>query len=235
MPFLEDESVYDWKPPYAYHRYCLRHLEANYHRQFGKLVRKEVKVCSMECQKKKFKAKLTRLKRFSTNEVIFQELELLNRKNWTFTYDGGRRYGSGTTNSLKSFNGVLKEARHLPVMATVMFTFYKSVEYFDARLVKSMETKSKGNDFSLYVKEKYDHWKKSAVGYTVIVFDRAADLYEVHTPMNPTSPYKGFEVPKPENDVGKRCGLGREVHEDYVDLTSQAVRQSDLVSPCITL
>ncbi|KAG5523985.1 hypothetical protein RHGRI_030852 [Rhododendron griersonianum] len=150
----------------------------------------------MECQKKKFKAKLTRLKRFGTNEVIFQELELLNRKNWTFAYDGGHQYGSETTNSSESFNGVLKEARHLAVMATVMFTFYKSVEYFDARLVNSMEIKSKGNDFSLYAKEKYNHWKKSVVGHTIIVFDRAMGLYEVYTPMNPTRPYKVSLVPR---------------------------------------
>ncbi|KAG5512739.1 hypothetical protein RHGRI_038847 [Rhododendron griersonianum] len=190
MSWLEDDSAYDWRPPHAYHRYCLRHLGSNYHRRFGKLVGKEVKVCAMECQKKKFKAKLTRLKRFA-NELIYQELNLLNKKQWTFAYDGGRRYGSETTNCSESFNGVVKEARHLPIMATVMFTFYKCVEYFDDRLVQSMDTKAKGNHFSLYAKKKYDHWRENAVGHNVIVFNRAAGLFEVHTPINRTSPYKG--------------------------------------------
>ncbi|KAG5557265.1 hypothetical protein RHGRI_007508 [Rhododendron griersonianum] len=190
MSWREDDSAYNWRPPHAYHRYYLRHLGSNYHRRFGKLVGKEVKVCAMECQKKKFKAKLTRLKRFA-NERIYEELNLLNKKQWTFAYDGGRRYGSETTNCSKSFNGVVKEARHLPIMATVMFTFYKCVEYFDDRLVKSMDTKAKGNHFSLYAKKKYDHWRENAVGHDVIVFNRAAGLFEVHTPINRTSPYKG--------------------------------------------
>ncbi|KAH7865343.1 hypothetical protein Vadar_005373 [Vaccinium darrowii] len=75
--------------------------------------------------------------------------------------------------------------------ATVMTTFYKCVEYFDDRLVKSMQFKANGNDFSLFAKKKYDRWNDNAVEHTVIVIDQAAGLYEVHMPMNPTSSYKG--------------------------------------------
>ncbi|KAH7848827.1 hypothetical protein Vadar_008632 [Vaccinium darrowii] len=190
LAYLNDDDAYDWRPPHAVHRFCLRHLGANYHRRFGKLVGNEVKIIAMEAQKHKFKAKLNRLQRFA-NGLVYDELKGLDRKNWTFAYDGGRRYGTETTNVSESFNGVLKEARHLPIMATVMTTFYKCVEYFDDRLVKSMQFKANGNDFSLFAKKKYDRWNDNAVGHNVIVINRAAGLYEVHTPMNPTSPYKG--------------------------------------------
>ncbi|KAH7833527.1 hypothetical protein Vadar_007184 [Vaccinium darrowii] len=188
--YLSDDDANDWRPPFAHHRFCLRHLGANYHRRFGKMVGKKVKITAMESQKRKFKDELSRLQRFA-NGIVYAELEGLDRKNWTFAYDGGRRYGTETTNVSESFNGVLKEARHLPIMATVITTFYKCVEYFNDRIVNSMQWKANGNDFSRYAKKKYDRWNENAVGHTVIVFDRAAGLYEVHTPMNPTSPYKG--------------------------------------------
>ncbi|KAH7849868.1 hypothetical protein Vadar_024173 [Vaccinium darrowii] len=76
-------------------------------------------------------------------------------------------------------------------MATVMTTFYKCVEYFDDRLVRSMQFKANGNNFSLFAKKKYDRWNDNTIGHNVIVINRAAGLYEVHTPMNPTSSYKG--------------------------------------------
>ncbi|KAH7842307.1 hypothetical protein Vadar_003834 [Vaccinium darrowii] len=190
LAYLRDDDAYDWRPPFAHHRFCLRQLGANYHRRFGKIVGKEVKITAMESQKRKFKDKLSRLQRFA-NGIVHAELEGLDRKNWTFAYDGGRQYGTETTNVSENFNGVLKEARHLPIMATVMTTFYKCVEYFNNRVVKSMQWKANGNEFSLYAKKKYDRWNENALGHTVIVFDRAAGLYEVHTPMNPTSPYKG--------------------------------------------
>ncbi|KAH7853804.1 hypothetical protein Vadar_006774 [Vaccinium darrowii] len=189
--YLSDDDAYDWRSSFAQHRFCLRHLGANYHRRFGKIVGTEVKITAMESQKRKFKDKLSRLKRFAKG-IVYTKLEGLDRNNWAFAYDGGRGYGIEITNVAESFNGVLKEARHLPIMATVMTTFSKCVEYFNDQVVKSMQgKKANGIDFNLFAKKKYDRWNENAVGHTVIVFDPAAGLYEVHTPVNPTSPYNG--------------------------------------------
>ena len=49
---------------------------------------------------------------------------------WTQSHDGGRRYGTMTTNISECFNGVLKGAHSLPIAAMVEFTWYKLVTYF---------------------------------------------------------------------------------------------------------
>ena len=49
---------------------------------------------------------------------------------WTQLDDGGRHYWAMTTNISKCFNGVLKGARGLPIVAMVEFTWCKLVVYF---------------------------------------------------------------------------------------------------------
>ncbi|KAG5529356.1 hypothetical protein RHGRI_029912 [Rhododendron griersonianum] len=181
-----------WRPPHAYHRYCARHIGANYMRRFNKVVGIQVKVTAMEIQKRKFKAQLEKTKKFGDNEKVYKELtEDLGLKKWSFAHDGGRRYGSETTNISESLNGVLKEARHLPIMGTVMMTFYKSVNYFNDRAVEARKKIETGGNWSTFAIKKYKHWRKKALRHQVIEFDRAAQTYEVQTPMNQTSPYKG--------------------------------------------
>ena len=41
---------------------------------------------------------------------------------WTYLHDGGYHYGAMTTNVPECFNGVLKGARGLPIIAMVEFT-----------------------------------------------------------------------------------------------------------------
>ncbi|KAH7849423.1 hypothetical protein Vadar_017654 [Vaccinium darrowii] len=104
LAYLNDDDAYDWRPPHAVHRFCLRHLGANYHRRFGKLVGNEVKITAMEAQKHKFKAKLNRLQRFA-NGLVYNELKGLDRKNWTFAYDGGKRKAQKLPTSLRASMG----------------------------------------------------------------------------------------------------------------------------------
>ena len=48
----------------------------------------------------------------------------------TQLHDGGYRYGAMTTNVSEYFNGVLKGARGLPIVAMFEFTHCKLVAYF---------------------------------------------------------------------------------------------------------
>ncbi|XP_058223060.1 uncharacterized protein LOC131332780 [Rhododendron vialii] len=181
-----------WRPPHAYHRYCASHIGANNMRRFNKIVGNQVKVTAMEIQKRKFKAQLEKTKKFGDDEKVYKELtEDLVLKKWSFAHDGGRRYGSETTNISESLNGVLKKARHLPIMGTVMMTFYKSVDYFNDRAVEARKKIETGGNWSTFAIKKYKHWRNKASRHQVIEFDRAAQTYEVQTPMNRTSPYKG--------------------------------------------
>ena len=47
---------------------------------------------------------------------------------WTYSHDGGHRYGAMITNLSECFNSVLKGARSLPKTALVKFTFFKLVK-----------------------------------------------------------------------------------------------------------
>ncbi|KAH7851580.1 hypothetical protein Vadar_013661 [Vaccinium darrowii] len=108
-------------------------MGANCNQRFRKIVGVEVKSTAMETQKRKFKAKLKRLQRFG-NDVVYNEHKELDKRNWTFTYDGDRRYDIETTNASKSFNGVPKKARHLSIMAMDMTNFYNGTQRHYVRL-----------------------------------------------------------------------------------------------------
>lgn len=201
LSYLDDQHSYYWRPPYAEHRFCLRHFGANFHKRYTKQVGDEVKWTAMEGQRHKFKTSLEKLRRFA-NEEVYKELIALDKKKWTFAYDGGKRFGTQTTNCSESFNGILKEARHLPIMATVMCTFYKCVEFFNDRWQHATKDKAAGNDFSGYARAKYNLWKDKAVKHRVTVFNREDGLYEVLTPVHPFNPYKGQR--KHKVDLGRR-------------------------------
>lgn len=49
---------------------------------------------------------------------------------WTRSHDGKKRYGSMTTNTIKSVNGILKDFRALLVTAMVEKIFYQYANYF---------------------------------------------------------------------------------------------------------
>ena len=46
-------------------------------------------------------------------------LEQVPLEKWALSHDGGRIYGIMTTNMFEVFNGVLKDARNLPIIALV--------------------------------------------------------------------------------------------------------------------
>ncbi|KAH7844672.1 hypothetical protein Vadar_030456 [Vaccinium darrowii] len=95
---------------------------------------------------------------------------------WSFAHDGGRRYGTLTTNVSKSFNGVLKDARHLPITATIMTTFFKSVEYFTDKASKAASKMEVGQIYSNFAIDN-DYWKlQSNVDmYTTLAFQPVHD------------------------------------------------------------
>ncbi|KAH0675263.1 hypothetical protein KY285_023064 [Solanum tuberosum] len=52
---------------------------------------------------------------------------------WTVSQDDGKRWGVLTTNLSKSFNGVLKKARGLPVTAMVNLSLEQTIEQYTRR------------------------------------------------------------------------------------------------------
>ncbi|XP_069149662.1 uncharacterized protein [Solanum lycopersicum] len=130
---LQCVQSYDWlSPPNTYHRFCVRHLKANFNKKF---VNSELKnlmwLAATEHQEKKFMQRMQQIKTLSP--AAYEWLNEFPLEKWTMYKDGGRRWGAMTTNVSESYNGLLKKARGLPVTAMVRMTFKALVDRFVER------------------------------------------------------------------------------------------------------
>ena len=111
---------------------------------------------------------------------------------WTIAHDGGHRNGAMTTNLSKSFNGILKSARNLPITALVELTYYRCVTYVADRYTKAHAEVTASELITAYAKNKFNKWeKKKAPKHSVTVFSPEDGLFEVRTPINPNSACRG--------------------------------------------
>ena len=112
---------------------------------------------------------------------------------WTLAHDGGHRYGAMTTNLSESFNNILNNARNLLITALVELTYYHCVAYFADRYTKARVEVTTSELITAYAKNKFNKWekKKNAPKHSVIVFSHEDGLFEVKTPINPNSAYRG--------------------------------------------
>ncbi|KAH7853706.1 hypothetical protein Vadar_005720 [Vaccinium darrowii] len=179
-----------WQPPYGYHRYCMRHIGANFQKNYRSAkLRDLVKAAASEHQVRKMNIQLERIKEL--NEEAFKDLEKIPLEVWTAAYDGGRRFGATTTNLSECYNNVLKGARHLPVTSLVQHTFYKCVTYFADRAGQARAKKNAGDQFSKHAMKMFNAWALKCRRHTVTLFDREEGTFEVRTPVNPQYQYKG--------------------------------------------
>ncbi|KAH7837736.1 hypothetical protein Vadar_017411 [Vaccinium darrowii] len=95
VSFTKDEP--SWRPPYAYHRYCARHIRANYVRRHGQLAGKQVFNVANEIQEIKFEKELNKTKRFVVTdgpdkgkEKLYNDIMAIPLDRWSFAHDGGR-------------------------------------------------------------------------------------------------------------------------------------------------
>ncbi|XP_021602262.1 uncharacterized protein LOC110607453 [Manihot esculenta] len=102
---------YWWQPPSGHHRYCIRHILSNYNTKFKNATMKE----SNHSQKRKFYDAMNKIK--EVNLETFEWAVKISLEKWTRSHDGGKRYGSMTTNTIESVNGMLKGFRALPITA----------------------------------------------------------------------------------------------------------------------
>jgi len=82
----------------------------------------------MENQVRKYQITKSRITQLSANGDLY--LRYIPLQKWTLAHNGGYRYGVMTTNLSKSFNGILKSARNLPITMLVELTYYRCVAYF---------------------------------------------------------------------------------------------------------
>ncbi|XP_074342587.1 uncharacterized protein LOC141680192 [Apium graveolens] len=119
----------EWREPYAYHRYCARHLAANFGRDYRAKLKKMVVTLCSQLTGTKFTLYWNALLAAEPRaQDWFADKPV---KHWALAFDDGKRFGIMTTNFAESRNNVIKVARKLPITALVKSIFYKVVEYFD--------------------------------------------------------------------------------------------------------
>ena len=106
------------QPPLVHHRYCLRHLVSNVNTNLNSVALKNlVWKAATANQVRKFENTMDCIK--NVNPDAYDYLKEVADQKWTFVHDHGHRYGAMTTNLSECFNGVLKGARSLPIIAMV--------------------------------------------------------------------------------------------------------------------
>ncbi|KAE8682295.1 DNA polymerase eta, putative isoform 3 [Hibiscus syriacus] len=112
-----------WQPPFVQHRYCLRHIAANYHGRYKNNDERQLIVrMGYELLPRTFESMFQELR--AKNEEGYDYISLIDKEMWTNAYDGGYRYGHTTTNLAEVINSTLKGARHLPVAVLVNTTYF---------------------------------------------------------------------------------------------------------------
>ncbi|XP_047253031.1 uncharacterized protein LOC124887418 [Capsicum annuum] len=107
---LESVSIErNWQSPFAYHRYCLRHLKENYQRGYKSVrLNNLLWAATTATGEKRFLLRMELIK--ETHLSVYEWLMNIELEKWTLHKDDGRRWGMLTKNSSESFNGLLKSA-----------------------------------------------------------------------------------------------------------------------------
>jgi hypothetical protein len=127
------------------------------------------------------------------NEAV-QLLDELTVQRWTLVHDDGCRYGAMTTNLSECFNGVLKGACSLLIIAMVKFIFYKLVHYFEDRRTKTQGELDDGEVFSKYVMDRFKRYRDKASYHRVRMHDNHTGSFEITTPVNHFTMNRGNHI-----------------------------------------
>jgi len=228
-----------WKPPYGSHRYCMRHLEANFS---SHATNKTVipLVPRLVCAHNKYKFK----KIWEKMETKYPEgtewLSRVPKASWTLSHDNnGRRWGLTTSNNAEIMNYVFKGIRKLPVTAIVMATFYK-LNCYHVRYRADAESRDK--QWSDMVMEKMERRRTKAATHIVTCYNLDEGVYQVETrPRRTTSgigiPGKTWEVNFNEGNCG--CQKPMIYHYPCSHIISvgmhKVVSPEPFIHPCYSL
>ena len=170
-----DEHVPDWRSPNGHWRFCIHHVASNFLKRYkDQNFKNMIMRASSANQEWKFNTTMNCIRRY--NEEAGKRLDEIAVEQWTYSHDGGHRYGAMTTNLSECFNGILKGARSLPITALVKFTFFKLVSYFDDHHAKIQDQLSFGKVYRKYAMDILLRCREKAKGkvyrkYAMDVFD----------------------------------------------------------------
>ena len=181
-----------WTPPYAHHRYCLRHVVSNFNDKYKNKVLKHL-AYKAGCQHQpcKYEKCMEEIKRLNDKSVEWYAK--MDNKKWTQAYYGGFRYVLMTTNIVECINGVLKRARMLLITALVHATVYQCVTYFENHRVDIWAQIANGDMYITYAMTKVTNYEAKASRHFVRIFDQETEMFDVTTTVH------GFHMDKRDN------------------------------------
>ncbi|KAL8122031.1 hypothetical protein AgCh_018677 [Apium graveolens] len=156
--------------PYGYHRFCIRHLAANFAKQFKKegLKKRVVEMCSQLTHEKLIVQCQALLAIEPRADEWFSEM---HPKHLSLACDEGKRFGIMTTNVAESWNNAIKGARKLPISARFKDLYYKVVSYFDQRHIEIEKQTLGGEELTKYANNMMQKWKDRTTGHHVTRID----------------------------------------------------------------
>ncbi|XP_074352977.1 uncharacterized protein LOC141692137 [Apium graveolens] len=169
-----------WCEPLDHHRFCIRHLATNFataHRRKG-LKNRLVELAS-QVQEKKFDFIWEQLLIEESRTAKWFEDKPLSK--WSLAYDGGKRFGTMTTNHAKSWNNMILDARKLLISSLVRALFFKTVEYIDERRLKIATELAKGRLFTNHASKRLSRSIVRDRGLSVKFYDQNSLLFKVVT------------------------------------------------------
>ena len=118
--------------PDSPHGYCMKHLEANFHKEFKNVELKTFlwkAACAITVEE--FDKALSDMRAIDTHSVDWL-LSHTSLEHWAELYFPGRRYGHFTSNIAESLNSWLLEAREIPILAMFECIRHQSMKWFTA-------------------------------------------------------------------------------------------------------
>nr|KYP35429.1 hypothetical protein KK1_043531 [Cajanus cajan] len=183
---IENEAI-GWRPPNAYHKYCIRHIASNFNTRFKdvKLKQKLVKLGYTPC-KHIFDRNLQKFCESSPD--VERWIGAISKDKWSMAYDAdGRRYGHMTTNLSECVNKVLKDCRNLPITALVRSTYTRCAEYFSNRGSRALADVSSGKVFVSKLVEALQKNQEEACSHQVCRYDIQSSKFEVEEAFDPVT------------------------------------------------
>ncbi|XP_021600710.1 uncharacterized protein LOC110606264 [Manihot esculenta] len=105
-----------WQPPSGHYQYCIRYILSNYNTKFKNAVMKEcLRKAANHNQRRKFYETMNKIE--EVNPKTFEWAVKIPLNKQTRSHYGGKRYGSMTTDTIESVNGMLKGFQALPITA----------------------------------------------------------------------------------------------------------------------
>ncbi|GAV88210.1 hypothetical protein CFOL_v3_31633 [Cephalotus follicularis] len=134
---------------------------------------------------------------------VAQWLNNIPHDKWTLLYDKGRRWGDMTKNMVEIFNGVLKGARGLPIIALVQLSFYRSNSYFLIRRQDGQAHLASGAGFTPTIDAKLHGLRQLDDSYESVMFHDRLGVFEVSCR---TNSYRGHSSTRELHvvDLGSR-------------------------------